>query len=97
MQRLKDLSEKIKVITEVATKLIDALSAKQQANVAEKVLEKIVEELTSLCKDQIIDKETLLSVINGLSVNKDLTLLMGRKKSVKIKFENAKPRCSYSS
>lgn len=72
-------------IAEVAAKLIDALTAKQQANAAEKVMEKVVEALAGLAKEQVIDKDTLLSIINGLSVDKDLTLIRGQKKSVTIR------------
>ena len=79
------LAEKAAALTEAGAKLIDALTAKQQTNAAEKVMEKVVEALASLTKDQIIDKDTLLSAINGLSVDKDLTSLTGRKKSVTIK------------
>ena len=77
--------EKAAALTEAAAKLVNALTAKQQTNAAEKVMEKVVEALAGLTKDQVIDKDTLLSTINGLSVDKNLTLLTGRKKSVTIK------------
>lgn len=90
------MAEKIPAIVEAAAKLVDALTAKQQANAAEKVMEKVVEALAGLTKDQVIDKETLLSKINGLSVDKDLTLIRGRKKSVTIRLGDTRAKQSSS-
>lgn len=79
------MAEKAAVLVEAGAKLIDALTAKQQANAAEKVMEKVVEALADLSKGQVVDRDTLLSTINGLSVEKDFTLIRGQKKSITIK------------
>lgn len=79
------MAQKMSAIVEAAAKLVDALTAKQQANAAEKVMEKVVEALAGLSKDRIIDKDTLLSAINGLSVDKEFTFIRGKKKFVRIK------------
>jgi len=90
------LAQEIPAIAEVAAKLIDALTAKQQANAAEEVMKKVVEALTGLAKDQVIDKDTLLSTINGLSIDKDFTLIRGQKKSVTIKLGGTRAKQSSS-
>ena len=90
------MAEKIPAIVEAAAKLVDALTAKQQANAAEKVMEKVVEALADLTKGQVIDMETLLSTINGLSVDKDFTLVRGHKKSVTIKLGDTQAKHSSS-
>lgn len=77
------LVEKAPIIIDAAAKLIDAITAKNQANAAETVMEKIIEVLGGLTKDQIIDPDILLSNLHGLSIDKDFTL-RGKKKSIKI-------------
>jgi len=86
------MAQKIPAIVEAMAKFIDALTAKQQVNAAEKVLEKVVETLARLSKDQVIDKDVLLSAINGLSVDKNLTLLRGQKKSVTIRLGHSQAK-----
>ena len=88
--------QKAAALAEAAAKLIDALTAKQQANAAEKVMEKVVEALADLTKGEVIDKDTLLSTINGLSVDKDFTLIRGHKRSVTIKLGDTKAKHSSS-
>lgn len=79
------LTEKISVMVEAVAKLINNLTVKQQTNAAEKVLEKVVEELAGLGKNKTIDNDVLLSAINGLTVEKNFTLLRGQKQKVTIK------------
>ena len=76
--------EKMPSIVDAAAKFVKALTAKQQTNAAEKVMEKVVEALVGLGKDKVIAKDTLLSAVDGLAVDKQFTLLRGQKKKVTI-------------
>lgn len=90
------LAQKIPALAEAAAKLVDAMTAKQQVNAAEKVMERVVEVLAGLSKDKIIDKDTLLSAINGITVDKDFTMLRGQKKSVTIRLGHTQTKKSNS-
>jgi len=70
---------------ELAARLIDATTTEQQVNAAGKVLDKILENLTELAKDALIDIETLLKILNGLSVNKNFSKWRGNLKSLEIR------------
>lgn len=72
-------------VLESASKLIDSATAKNQVNAAEKVLEKVIEKLSFLTKEGKIDQNMLLSILNGLRVDKDFTLARGQKKSIIVK------------
>lgn len=80
------MAEYLPALVEVASKLVDTSTAKQQVNAGEKVMEKVIEALASLGKGRVINKDTLLSAIDGLCVNKEFTLLRGQTKSVTIRF-----------
>jgi len=70
---------------EAIAKLLDSTTVEPQANTAGKVLEKIVENLSGVSKEGVIDGDKLLEVLNGLSVNKDFSRWWGNLKSMEIR------------
>ena len=83
------LAEDIPKTIGAAAKILDALTANEQANSSVKSIEKIIESLTELSKLGLISTDILLEKINNISVNKKFGLWRGHMKEMKIKLGDA--------
>lgn len=73
-------------ILEAASKIFSSMTADNQANTVEKVMEALMVQMFNLANQGKIDADTLLKYLEGMKVDKDYTTFRGKKKSVSITF-----------